>query len=116
MRWYTQIEDPELKYLVDLLRRRLAMLDERPVEATESMARVVQATRHELWRVKHHHVDGYAVRLIVWFDTSNDTAVVIAFAGNKHPNHELWYDRAVKESEAAIDHLLRLRAARKEQP
>ena len=53
---------------------------------------------------------------IVWFDTSNPDAVIIAFGGNKHPNHDLWYDRAVKESELAIDQLLRQRAARRNQP
>ena len=56
------------------------------------------------------------MRLIVWFDDTKVESVIIAFAGNKHPNHDLWYDRAVKEAELAIDNLLRQRAARKDQP
>ncbi len=78
--------------------------------------RVENFAATDLWPVKHRHIDGYAVRLIVWFDTSNSDAVIIAFGGNKHPNHDLWYDRAVKESELAIDQLLRQRAARRNQP
>jgi hypothetical protein len=43
--------------------------------------------------------------VVLWFpDDSGE--IVIVFGGNKHPNHELWYDRATRESEAAVDQLV----------
>jgi hypothetical protein len=109
VRWFQQIEDPELARLVNLLRRALTRLPERPTEPTAHLTPVVQATRHNIWRIKHAHKDGYAVRLLLWLPDDNDDEIVIVFAGNKHPNHEHWYDRAIRETEAAVDHLIRQR-------
>ncbi len=111
-RWYQSLEDPELARLVDQLRRALTKLEERPMEPTAHLTQVVQAERHNIWRIKHPHQDGYAVRLLLWFPDDSDSEIVIVFAGNKHPNHDLWYDRATRESEAAVDQLLRQRQAK----
>ena len=48
----SQIEDPELARYVDVLRRRLIQLPSRPTEPTATLTPLVQATRHELWRIK----------------------------------------------------------------
>ena len=117
VRWHQRIEDPELARLVNQLRRGLTRLTERPTEPTAHLTPLVQATRHNIWRIKHPHQDDYAVRLLLWFPDDNDDEIVIVFAGNKHPNHDLWYDRATRETEAAVDQLIRQRPARpKEQP
>jgi hypothetical protein len=95
----------------------LTRLSERPIEPTAHLTPVVQATRHNIWRIRHPHQDGYAVRLLLWFPDDNDGEIVIVFAGNKHPNHDHWYDRAIRETEAAVDQLIRQRpTSQKEQP
>ena len=109
VRWFQRAEDPELARLVNQLRRALTWLPERPTEPTAQLTPVVQASRHNIWRIKHLHQDGYAVRLLLWFPDDNDYEIVIVFAGNKHPNHDLWYDRAIREAEAAVDQLIRQR-------
>jgi hypothetical protein len=110
-RWFQRLDDPELARLVNQLRRALTRLPERPVEPTAHLTPVVQAQRHNIWRIKHPHQDGYAIRLLLWFPDDSDE-IVIMFGGNKHPNHELWYDRATRETEAAVDHLIRQRATK----
>ena len=117
VRWLQRTDDPELVRLVNQLRRALTRLEERPTEPTAHLTPVVQATRHNIWRIRHPHQDGYAVRLLLWFADDNDEEIVIVFAGNKHPSHELWYDRAVREAEAAVDQLIRQKpTSQKEQP
>lgn len=92
------------------MRRYLHRLDERPAEATMQLAPLVQAAHgYNLWRSKHTHRNGYAMRLIVWFDDDNPDVVYIVYAGNKHPLHDIWYDRAVNESEHEVDRIKRRR-------
>ena len=112
VRWFQSIEDAELARLVNQLRRSLTRLTERPSEPTANLTPVVQAARHNIWRISHLYQDGYAVRLLVWFPDDNADEIVIVFAGNKHPNHDLWYDRATREAEAAVDQLIRQRNTR----
>ena len=64
---------------------------------------------YDLWRVKHTHQSGYAMRLIVWFDTDHDNVIYIVHAGNKHPLHDVWYDRAINEAEHEVDRIKRRR-------
>ena len=47
------------------------------------------------------------MRLIVWFPEDNPELAYIVFAGNKHPNHDVWYDRAVREAEHEVDTIRR---------
>ena len=47
------------------------------------------------------------MRLIVWFPDHDANLAYIVFAGNKHPNHDIWYDRAVKEAESEVDAIRR---------
>jgi hypothetical protein len=92
------------------MRRYLLRLAEGPVEATTQLAPLVRASHgYDLWRVKHTHRDGYAMRLIVWFDCDNPDAAYIVYAGNKHPLHDIWYDRAINESEHEVDRIKRRR-------
>jgi hypothetical protein len=110
VRWYQQLDDPDAAVLIDSMRRYLQRLPERPNEATMQLAPLVQASHgYDLWRVKHTHRDGYAMRLIVWFDDEHPGVVHIVLAGNKHPLHEIWYDRAVNESEHEVDRIKRRR-------
>ena len=110
VRWYQRLDDPEAAALIDSMRRYLQRLEECPAEATMQLAPLVQASPgYDLWRVKHSHRDGYAMRLIVWFDDDNPGRVYIVFAGNKHPLHDVWYNRAVNEAEHEVDRLKRRR-------
>jgi hypothetical protein len=49
------------------------------------------------------------MRLIVWFDNENLDVTYVVFAGNKHPHHDIWYDRAVNEAEHEVDRIKRRR-------
>jgi hypothetical protein len=106
VRWFQSITDPELARFTNQLRRALTTLTERPTEPTAHLTPVMQATRHNVWRIKHPHHYHYAARLLLWFPDDNNNEIVIVFGGNKHPNHDVWYDRAVREAEAAIDQLI----------
>jgi hypothetical protein len=110
VRWYQQLADPDAAALVDSMRRYLQQLNARTTEATMQLAPLVQAAHgYDLWRVKHTHRDGYAMRLIVWFDDDHHGVAHIVYAGNKHPLHDIWYDRAVNESEHEVDRIKRRR-------
>ena len=109
VRWYQQLDDVDA-VLIDSMRRYLQRLKERPAEATMQLAPLVQADHgYDLWRVKHSHRNGYAMRLIVWFDDENPNVVYIVFAGNKHSLHDIWYDRAVNEAQHEVDRIKRRR-------
>lgn len=110
MRWYQQLDDEQATDLVDAMRRYLQRLNIRPAEATMQIAPLVQARHgYDLWRVKHTHYSDYAMRLIVWFDDDDPTVAYIVHAGNKHPLHDVWYDRAVNEAEHEVDRIKRRR-------
>jgi hypothetical protein len=108
-RWFQAVQDAEIARLANQLRRALTKLDERPTEPTAHLTPVVQATRHNIWRISHPYQEGYAVRLLLWFPDDRDE-IVIVFAGNKHPNHDVWYDRAIREAENTVDQLIRQRS------
>jgi hypothetical protein len=87
--------------------KELQLLVEHPTEPTATLTQVAQARRHKIWRLKHSHVDDYAYRFIVWFPPTEPDVAYILFAGNKTGIHDVFYDRAVKESESTLDNLLR---------
>ena len=88
----------------------LHRLEERPSEPTLRLTPAVEATRHELWRIKHPHHRDHAVRLLVWFPPDTNTVVVVLVGGDKTGIHDSWYTSAVvRRAEAQLDHLLRQR-------
>ena len=93
----------ELRYdqLLGLL-RSLAKLETKPIHESPTFKRVRQARRHELWRVGHPYHASVAVRIIVWFPSS-EKAVLALFAFDKAKLGDIWYDRATRESEAILD-------------
>jgi hypothetical protein len=108
VRWLTTTEDVEAVRLIAGLRRVLQALPNQPTEPSPALMPLSQAGHgYNLWRVKHHHIPEYAMRLIVWFPDHVEDLAYIVFAGNKHPNHDLWYDRAVKEAEYEVDAIRR---------
>jgi len=88
----------QLHGLLDSLRR----LDNKPSSESPKYKRVRQARRYELWRIAHPYNPHAAVRVIVWFPSS-DKAVLALFAFDKAKLGDIWYDRATRESEATLD-------------
>ena len=93
----------ELRYdqLLGLL-RAVAKLETKPIQESPRFKRVRQARRHELWRVAHRYNPRVAVRIIVWFPSS-ENAVLALFAFDKAKLGDIWYDRATRESEVILD-------------
>jgi len=69
--------------------------------------RIRQSSRYELWRLGHPHHSEVCVRLIVHFHASE--AVVALVGGDKLRVSDQWYDTAVKQANAALDHYYRQR-------
>ena len=80
----------------------LQSLDQAPTEDTPSLKRVRQSRRYPVWRVAHPYREGIAVRLIVWFPTT-DHAVVALFAGDKARMGDVFYDSVGTRADAAIE-------------
>jgi len=81
----------------------LRALTEPPEEEVPSLKRVRQSKRHQLWRTSHPYVEGIAVRLICWFPPKAQDVVVIAFASDKAPIGDVFYDSVASRADAAID-------------
>jgi hypothetical protein len=80
----------------------------KPVEESSTFKRVRQARRHELWRVAHPYHPAVAVRIIVWFPPAGGVVVAV-FSFDKAAQGDVWYARAAREGENAVDQLLRER-------
>lgn len=80
----------------------------KPVEESATFKPVRQARRHELWRVAHPYHPDVAVRIIVWFPPAGGVVVAV-FSFDKAAQGDVWYARAAREGEAAVDQLLRQR-------
>ena len=96
-----QVANVRYKYLLALL-GELEELHNRPNFESRTFKRVRQAKRYELWRVAHPYHESVAVRIIVWFPSS-EKAVLALFAFDKAKLGDIWYDRATRESEANLD-------------
>ncbi len=97
--------DPQAQVRLRLLLAELevlADLDAEPIEESATLTRVRQSRRYQVWRVAHPFVAGIAVRLIVWFPTS-DRVVVALFAGDKANMGDVFYDSVGSRADAAID-------------
>lgn len=96
----------EAEILLLAMEQRLLSLSGPPDEETAMLRRVVQARRHELWRVSHPFRKGLALRIICYFP--NKHSVVLAVMGfNKVPVGDIWYSRAAQEGQAVVDQYLR---------
>ncbi|MCH9668020.1 MAG: hypothetical protein K0U76_01935 [Actinomycetia bacterium] len=84
----------------------LQSLDEAPTDDTPSLKRVSQSRRYQVWRVAHPYREGVAVRLIVWFPTT-DHAVVALLAGDKARMGDVFYDSVGIRADAAIESWIR---------
>ncbi|MCU1668052.1 MAG: hypothetical protein JWP40_979 [Blastococcus sp.] len=85
---------------------QLRQLNRPPEGESATLKRVMQARRHELWRVRHPYRESLALRIICYFP-DQETVVLALLGFNKHPIGDIWYDRAAKESEALVDQYLR---------
>lgn len=79
----------------------LAELEGPPAEETATLKRVRQSRQYPVWRVAHPFVAGFAVRLIVWFPSS-ERVVVALFATDKANMGDVFYDSAGTRADAAI--------------
>jgi hypothetical protein len=69
------------------------------------LKRIRQSIRYELWRLGHPYHPDVCVRLIVHFHGSE--AVVVLVGGDKLGVSDQWYDTAVNQANAALDHYYR---------
>lgn len=105
----------EAEVLLLAMEQRLVSLWAAPLEETAMLRRVVQARRHELWRVSHPYRRGLALRIICFFPDEgtvcffpDEGTVVLALMGfNKHPVGDSWYSRVAQEGQAIVDQYLR---------
>ena len=69
------------------------------------LARVVEARRHHVWRLSHHHDQAVQLRSLLWFP--NTTSIFVVVAGDKAGTEDTWYTAAAAMAEQRIDQILR---------
>ncbi len=104
--WYQRLPKDHRRVVAALL-NYLNALVEPPEEGTATLQRLVQAKRHQLWRIKHPHHNDYAYRLIIWFSDHEPGVAYILFGGDKHDLDDVFYNRATNESQNRVDQLIR---------
>jgi hypothetical protein len=88
------------------MEQQLLELSGPPDEESATLRRVVQAKRHELWRVSHPYRRNLALRIVCFFPDV-DTVVLALMGFNKHPVGDTWYGRAATEGQAMVDQYMR---------
>jgi hypothetical protein len=80
----------------------LKELDGAPDHESATLMRVRQRRNYPIWRVSHPYDSEVAMRLIVWFP-DDETAVIVAFAGDKARIGDAFYLSTGSRADAAID-------------
>ncbi|MCL2468539.1 MAG: hypothetical protein FWF02_14620 [Micrococcales bacterium] len=84
----------------------LRRLDAEPDEETPDLKTVRRSGKYVVWRVSHPHLEGYAVRTIVWF-TPQGQAVLACYATDKAQMGNLFYQTVGERADQVIDEWLR---------
>lgn len=94
------------KHVLDEL-NYIKNLDGEPAEDTATLKRVRQSRKHRVWRLSHPFDADVAVRIICWFDPSDEVVVVVLFAADKAAMGDVFYDSVGPRADQQIEKWLR---------